>query len=428
MHMETRTTTAEDRREWEEIKNSHCLFSVADYRAAHPQSPFGDEVDALYAKLRAEELSAMKANPSEYSKDDVDKLIYAGIFTLQELKQDGLITDEGWEALQLDRESLPDTISFKGIDLEMPAPSGCTDVYFFGETGTGKTCLLEGLAGISGALGSNGRSLLLNMRRNGGAFAEALRQTVLLGRVPASTWSEVAIAINGQISSIGGQGKNIVQHLNVIEMSGDGLMREIMYTNKLSLAEMRHETAKLFTNDNRKLFFILVDCSKDKVKCQYIEPVKDSDGVVIDERVRKKYIFQADHINKLVSLFELPENEELMCKVDAIHFIVTKADLLGDRSVRDERARDLLLEKYGGAVEMVRNYCQQTHRINRATNYNPMLWTFSLGKFYFGDVFEYDPTDSMKLVNAISSCLPNPSSDGESWRQRLTRRLKSYLG
>ena len=39
-------------------------------------------------------------------------------------------------------------------------------------------------------------------------------------------------------------------------------------------------------------------------------------------------------------------NQEIMKRVDAIHFVVTKADMLGDRNVRKEKARDLLLSKF----------------------------------------------------------------------------------
>lgn len=426
--METRTTTAEDRREWEETKNSHSLFCVADYRAAHPQSPFGDEVDALYAKLRAEELSAMKANPSKYSKDDVEHFIDAGIFTLQELKDEGLITDESWEVLHFDSYLLPDLGELQDPAQELQVPCGSTDIYFFGRVGVGKTCILEGLTGINCVQDSKGQSLTLNMRLNGGPYACALQQYVQLGLVPGVTYSYFVTAINGFVNEREARNHVIKSPINFVEMSGVELGLRIIDNPEVSFARMGTASTKLLTNDNRKQFFILVDCSIDKFKVRYIEQVKDSDGVVIDELIRTKYVFQADYINKLVSLFELPENEEVMSKVDAIHFIVTKADMLGDRSVRHEKARDLLLDKYGGVVEMVRNYCQQTRRINRATNYNPMLWTFSLGKFYLGDVFKYDPTDSMKLVDAISSCLPNPSPDGESWRQRLMRRLKSCLG
>lgn len=90
------------------------------------------------------------------------------------------------------------------------------------------------------------------------------------------------------------------------------------------------------------------------MKVEYVEQVKDADGNVIDERIRKRYISQLDILNKFVSLFELRENQEIMSRVDAIHFVVTKADMLGDKQARRENARNLLLSTYGGPIEQLK--------------------------------------------------------------------------
>jgi hypothetical protein len=157
----------------------------------------------------------------------------------------------------------------------------------------------------------------------------------------------------------------------------------------------------LLANSNRKVFFIIVDSTKDMVKVEYVEEVRDAEGNVIDERIRKKYISQLDILNKFVSLFELPENQEIMKRVDAIHFVVTKADMLGDRTVRLDRARELLKTKYAGPVEQLKNYCRQTKRINYSTGYKPQVFTFSLGQFFLGDVFKFDTSETIKIVDTI---------------------------
>jgi hypothetical protein len=90
-----------------------------------------------------------------------------------------------------------------------------------------------------------------------------------------------------------------------------------------------------------------------------------------------------------------------MKRVDAIHFVVTKADMLGDRTVRLDRARDLLKTKYAGPVEQLKNYCRQTKRINYSTGYKPQVFTFSLGQFFLGDVFKFDTSETIKIVDTI---------------------------
>lgn len=91
-----------------------------------------------------------------------------------------------------------------------------------------------------------------------------------------------------------------------------------------------------------------------------------------------------------------------MQRVDAIHFVVTKADTLGDTdSERMSRAKELLYDTYMGPVEILKNYCHTKH-INNNTGNRPSVFTFSIGEFHEGGVFSYDKTDTLKLVDAIS--------------------------
>lgn len=155
-HAEEATQALGEIGEWEMAKHSNDLFIVDDYRDNHPDSLFKNEVDAKYDELWEKEIKKMRANPSEYTKQDVDRLIQSGIFKLQELIDEGLMTEESWEKLKnFDRETLPDLRLMQVEDPNIQAPMGCTDIYFFGMPGAGKTSLLMGLpvsmvTGISG--------------------------------------------------------------------------------------------------------------------------------------------------------------------------------------------------------------------------------------------------------------------------------------
>ena len=90
-----------------------------------------------------------------------------------------------------------------------------------------------------------------------------------------------------------------------------------------------------------------------------------------------------------------------MKKVDSIHIIVTKADTLGEPLQRDDKALEVFNKNYGmnivpPLIEVCRDY-----NINRNSNYRPKLFTFSLGTFYVGGLYEYEETDSDNLVKAI---------------------------
>ena len=398
--------------EWEEVKRSGDLFRVDDYRDNHPDSPFVNEVNALYYKLRDDELAKMKENPSEYSKDDVEKLIAADIFTKWQLIDEELMTDESWDILQLDRDLFPNIADYQSEDPNIQAPEGCTDIYLFGTPGTGKTCLLMGLTGANGSRDSRGQSYTLNMRTQGGPYASALQQYVQAGITPGRTFGKFVTTINGQVNEVDRRGHILNHRINLVEMSGEEFALRIADNREVSLANMGTGATNLLRNENRKVFFIIVDSTKERVKVEYIEEVRDVEGNVIDERIRKKYISQLDILNKFVSLFELPENQDIMKRVDAIHFVVTKADMLGDKSVRKERARDLLLKSYPGPVEQLKNYCRFTKRINYSTNYRPQVFTFSLGQFYLGDVFRFDNSETIQIVDTIRTVTGSTKESG----------------
>lgn len=381
--------------EWERVKRSNDLFLVDDYRDNHPDSLFKHEVDSKYYELRGDELKKMKANPSEYTKNDVERLIEADIFKHWELIDEELMTEESWERLQLDRDALPDLQSLQVEDPNIQAPEDCTDIYLFGTPGTGKTCLLMGL------VGANGSGYTMNMRKNGGPYAAALQQYVNEGITTGHTYGTFVTVISGEITEKTKRG-NVVDHrINLVEMSGEEFALRIADNKEVSLANMGTGATNLLQNNNRKVFFIIVDPTKLRLKIEYLDKVRDAEGNLIGQNVRKKYINQLDIMNKFVSLFELPENQEIMRKVDAIHFVVTKADMLGDATTRLEKARELLLSTYQGPVEQLKNYCRKTKRINYSTSYRPQVFTFSLGRFYLGDIFDFDKTETLQIVDTI---------------------------
>ncbi|MBO5631060.1 MAG: hypothetical protein J5965_18490, partial [Aeriscardovia sp.] len=201
-HAEEAKQALSESSEWEEVKRSGDIFRVDDFRDNHPTSPYINEVNALYYKLRDEELAKMKENPSEYSKDDVIKLISADIFTRWELEDEGLLD---WEKIIIDRDIFPNIQDFMIENPNIKATEGCTDVYLFGTPGTGKTCLLMGLTG------ANGQGYTLNMKTHGGAYAAALQEYVNAGLTPGPTFGKFVTTINGQISETDKR-DNVISH------------------------------------------------------------------------------------------------------------------------------------------------------------------------------------------------------------------------
>ena len=390
----------DDISKWEEIKRYRDIFCVKDYIKKHPESNFRHEADSLYCELKDEMLKKMKESPSEFSKKDIQRIIDADIFKKWELMDEDLITNESWEDLsKTDKDLFLNIFDYQIEDPTISAPEGCTDIFLFGTPGTGKTCLLMGLTA------ANGYGYTLNMRTHGGAYAAALQQYANAGITPGRTYSRFVTIINGDVDEIV-KGDKIVSHrINLVEMSGEELALRIADNKEVSLANMGTGATNLLKNDNKKVFFIIVDASNPIVTVKYMEDIKDADGRVVEQRIRGKYVNQLDILNKFVSLFELPENQEIMKKVDAIHFVVTKADMLGEKGERLKKAHDLLLDTYKGPVAQLKKYCLKSKRINFSTNYCPQVIPFSLGKFYLGDTFEFDREDSLVFMDFVRSII-----------------------
>lgn len=395
---------------WNDIRSRRDLLEVARYRRNNPDAPEIDEINDLYERLRNEEFETMKRSPSRYSQQHVEDMVDLGIFTMEQFKEAGLITKESWEKLNINNEYLPDIREFQSLQQDpIQVPAG-TDVYFFGMPTAGKTALLMGIAA------ANGQGYTLDMRTNGGPYAAALRQYAQVGRTPGRTAGKFVTTVSGVINEETDNGKVRNYNVNLIEMSGEEFALRIAETKETSLANMGTGVTNLLRNDNHKVFFILVDASRPMVKVSYLDREIDEDGE-ITKYVHSRYISQLDILDKFMVLMGLPENQEIMNKVDAIHFIVTKADSIGKGEEREAAATELVETQYLSVVEQLKNYCRHTKRINRINDYEPQIFTYSLGRFYLGDVFDYNSEDTLKIVDAIREA--SMSSNKYKWRKFL---------
>lgn len=406
----TSTTTAatiaeKTSKKWEEVKSTRDLREIARYKTANPDSPDMKDINDVIKRLKQEEFVNMQRSPSKYSRQVLEDYLNHGVFGYDELTEAGLISPESMERLNLKAEFLPDIDEFqKGNQEQQIVPPG-TDVYFFGMPTAGKTSLLMGIAA------ANGQGYTLDMRTNGGPYAAALRQYAHVGRIPGRTMGKFVTTISGNINQENGH--NYRQYpINLIEMSGEEFALRIAESKETSIANMGTGATNLLRNDHHKAFFILVDASRPMVKVSYLDREIDQESE-ITKYVRSRYISQLDILDKFVVLISLPENQEIMNKVDAIHFIVTKADSMGDE--RDTKAAELVNTQYLSVVEQLKNYCRSTKRINRAYDYEPQVLTYSLGKFYLGDVFDYNSTDTLKIVEAVREA--SASSHKYKWRK-----------
>ena len=400
---------------WTDVKQSCSIFNVKSFLDKYPNVMFITEVRSNYFGLKDKELTRMKENPSKYDVGVLMQLLEKKIFSKDELIDEGLITESSWEKLIMDKSALP--VLNQQPNPKIQAPEGCTDIYFFGIPSTGKTCLLMGLAAADG----NGYSL--NTKVHGGGYAADLAQYVDFGVTPPATFGSYVTVIKGEISNETQKGTTVEHKINLIEMSGEEFAIRIADGKDPSFADMGTGVTNLLKNGNRKVFFIIVDPTVMIVEHNVLYEEKDNDGTVIRQEIRKKYINQKTVLARFASLFELEENQDIMQKVDAIHIITTKSDTLG--MDRNGKAKDLLLSEYKNPLNKIYKYCEKSKRINVGSSFKPRLFTFSLGTFYLGGIFDFDRDDTIKLVDVIRAITIGEKN--ETWCDKVVDILNRGL-
>lgn len=385
--------------EWQKIKNSGDIESVWLYRNNHPNSPFKYDIYTTFEALKGALLEDFKRNISSPMYGQMFKdLTKKGIISKQEFINAGIVTEESIKKLDAKQETL-ERLPIDQSKSITEAPAGHTDVFLFGIPSTGKTCLLMGLLGTD----------LLNYdaKKYGGNYGATLNEYLDAGLTPPSTNENFVSLISGTIKD--GERDGVSHNINIIDMGGEAFSDKIADNQEgtVTLEDMGIGATEVLSNKNDKVFFIIVDPTVEIVEKVKNRPVLDQDGkpVILEDGTiltekYKTFVNQKTVIKKFVDLFKQPENRHIMERVKAIHFVCTKADMLdGDR---EEIAQERVKRRHFAPLNALRELCsEKKYAINPRTNYKPMLYTFSLGTFYLGGVFDYDSYDSDKILNVV---------------------------
>lgn len=402
--------------EWNNVKLTNDIFCINEYIRNNPYTPFKNQAQVQLMGLKQQEISAMRTNPNSYEVNRLLRLINNGIFSDYELINAKVMTNTVLETLRNHdiNADLPD-IRQAIEKSRAECKAGYTDVFFFGIPSTGKTCVLMGM--------SRSNSLHINLASGGGDYAAALQQYTDVGVTVPRTPGTFVTTLEATISSVTDQG-GAVHKINLVEMSGEEFAFDIANNpDKIfTFEQMGSGATQLLKNDNRKVFFLIIDPTANVVRIN--REVKIQDGFdeetgmpIIHTDLQYCVVNQRTLIQKMVDLFTDPGNAEIMKKVDSIHIIMTKSDTLGSPVEREEKAFNIFQQKYSGDIlKPLIDLCEE-YNINSRTNFHPNLYTFSLGTFYVGGLYEYEQTDSDRLVTAIMNS--TQSIKRKSWWDRL---------
>ena len=373
--------------DWQRVKNSNSLEDVFKYWNRHYTGAFGGEADKRLNELKKIRLDEIKKGMGKKSYQDYENIINEGIITKKDMIDAGIITEKSIERLRNINQN--DRV----IDLSKPnyiCPPKRTDVFLFGVPSTGKSCVIMGL--LSSAI-FNWNHVLY-----GAKYGGKLKTLCNEGTTPGQTKGDFASLITGEITDSKNGG---IKHLvNIVDMAGEAFTKKIADNpdGKVKFADMGFGITDMLLNDNEKIFFLLIDPTSETIARRF----ENSDG-----SSSLITVYQEETLLRFLSLFEEDDedniNKKVLKKVKAIHVITTKSDCLGeDEAERKKSASKKIDEKYGQLKRKLYGLCKE-HDINLTTDYKPQLFTFSLGKFYYGGIFEYDPTDSNKLLERIAA-------------------------
>ena len=378
-------------KEWDPIKEKGDIFEVKKFLGNNPDLPeaLADVVENEIVRLKKVEINKMRENPSAYSAISLFGLINNGLVSVAELQNYDLITLESYDKTKKRQEFIIDhPIDVEFVHSAELESDDITDVYLFGVPSTGKTCVLMGLLG----------SDLFNWNNAiaAGEYGDILTEYRDNMTLPNRTVKDVFFSIHGETKD--NEGK--VHLINLIELSGEEFLEQIAMNpeRELSLEDLDSVAAPHFKNDHRKIFFIVIDPTQKIIKYRKVKKITNPDGSVTEVE-EERNVPQKTVIYKIVNILNNRANQELMEKVDALHFIATKSDVL-DLIGKDAKEA---VSDYNGSFGIAATLClPKNAHINEATDFKPKLYTFSLGKFYVGGVFEYESSDSDKLMKIIA--------------------------
>lgn len=390
IHSEAALALQQTYSEWQEVESGGDLQAVYEYIEQHPGSPLTEQARTRIQELKRDEIDNMRQLQSAYPISSLFYYIEKGIFTEDELINEGVATIESLDILHhLDevKDSLPDiNVEISKCNKELAKDH--TDVFLFGIPSTGKTCILMGLIGS--------QTININTVRSGGPYACALQQYLEAGFTIGQTPKDFVATIEAEIPD-----GNKKHQLNLIEMAGEDFAFKIAdnENGKVSFEDIGVGATEVLCNNNRKVFFIIVDPTARTVAFNHVYEEQEADGTKHSYLIRKN-VNQGIILKRMVDLLCLPENSHILDKVDFIHIIVTKADVYGDGADREEKAMERFMQHHRNIVQPLTDLCQK-HGINVATKGVPKLYTFSLGSFYVGGIYKYNHVDADKLVGVL---------------------------
>lgn len=306
----------------------------------------------------------VQIDKGEVAADEIKRYLETGKITESDLLNNTSLTAEELDKIKHYHKT--ETRFYSWNDLP-PLKSGRTDVYFFGQPGSGKSCILAGLFYYF-----NQNGLLVEDVTNieGTRYRNELAEEISYGILPHSTARE---GVNYIPIELRDPENNERRHpLNFIEMSGElfvGAYRD-------GISEDNIAAKNYLTNDNKKLIFFVVDYEQDQ------------------KRVSSSKTSQASMVQFTL---EALDNMKILEKTDAVYILISKADLFPAGVDKTSFANDYFKSRYLNFHEMCRDKRKKYNDL-----FSVMLYPFTIGEVKFKNLLtRFDEESSRYVTKAI---------------------------
>lgn len=347
-----------------------------------------DYIQQQRAKAQAEKqgvLDKIRQNPNSYDPSKI--LDYLQVDALTEID----LINCGIPKSAIDNLSNIQTPNLEIGETPTSIPSGYTEVYFWGGTGSGKTCALGAILQMALQKG------YLNLATgNGYLYANQLKNIFsddqiandyLPGPSPVETTQYLPFTLKRP-------NERFSRSISLIELSGE-IFKCFFYKNAgMQLQTQSHvdtfDSLNTFLNtNNRKIHFFFIDYNR--------ENKPDDIGLT-----------QSDYLAAASTYFK--NNKVFGKSTDAIFVILTKSDLLKDEegnsvhiNKRVEYAKKYLKKNnYNAFLNTLKDNCKK-YSINAG---KLTVTPFSLGKVYFQQICDFDGSSATEIVEILMDRVP----------------------
>ena len=285
-----------------------------------------------------------------------------------------------------------------------------TDIYLIGVPGSGKSSILAGL--FSARNMSNDyvfRILMYGKEHNGYTCAIDLQNAVNYNIFPLRTHiNDLHFSYRGDNEYINanwpiyvidaeiGHRSEERHKLSFIEMAGEYYLQLASNQNLMGVT-IGSNLAELIKNNNHKLFFFVIDPS-------------DANYYSVNLGHNKVNMTQAQVLSAVVNMLINMTRTHQLKNLDAVHVILSKADLLGfsphvtkdEQEIFNFRLSELTRGSFAPLVNALHQLCSQRDcRVNAHCGRKPYLYPFSLGQMLPGEMYNYIPYTSELLLDVI---------------------------